>query len=170
MSRNDIHNYFPFVLIIATSLALVFYPIQRARAILFFAFGYFLTTALYSMGYFADYDTRYHPLIISSFITILLYHSLDITVFLCAAWLIELALMVINIIMISSGISALAHWNLTVILNLTEFTLLLGNWWYGHNPVVYRKFFDLDIPLFLCSGRYCIVDKKGNAGTEKTAR
>lgn len=154
MSLILISQAFPYLLIAISSLALVFHPIQGARAILFFTFGYFLTTAIYSLGFAAEYDTRYHPLIIASAITILLYHSLDITWGLLCAWVIELILMVLNILMVwDAGIAPSLHWQATVLLNAAEFLILIGNWGHG-NPVVYSRFFDLDIPLRALGARY----------------
>ncbi len=154
MSLIAISQAFPYLLILVSSLALIFHPIQGARAILFFTFGYFLTTAVYRLGFCADYATRFHPLIIASAITIILYHSLDITVGLLAAWLIELVLMMLNISMIwGVGIMPSLHWQATVVLNTAEFLILAGNWWYGHR-IVYSRFFDLDIPLFPAYSRH----------------
>lgn len=153
MTLLALSQAFPFLLIIVSSLALIFHPIQGARAILFFTFGYFLTTAIYSLGFASEYGTRYHPLIIASAITILLYHSLDITWGLLCAWIIELLLIVLNILVIwNSGITPSIHWQATVLLNAAEFLILVGNWGHG-NPVVYSRFFDLDIPLRLVAAR-----------------
>lgn len=155
MTLYAISQAFPYVLIIISSLALIFHPIQGARAILFFTFGYFLTTAVYSLGFAADYDTRYHPLIIASAITIILYHSLDVTWGILCAWVIELLLIVLNILMVwNAGVLPSLHWQVTVLLNAAEFGVLLGNWWYGAGHIVYGRRYSLDLPVFFAGHRY----------------
>ena len=155
MSLAAISQFFPYALIIISSLALIFHPIQGARAILFFTFGYFLTTAVYSLGFCADYDTRYHPLIIASAITIILYHSLDITWSVLCAWVIELILIVLNICMIwGTGITPSLHWQATVVLNAASLMILVGGWWHGNARVLYSRRYSLDIPLRFAGHRY----------------
>mgnify|MGYP001570036639 CR=1 FL=1 len=157
MSLILISQAFPYALIVISSLALIFHPIQSARAFLFFTFGYFLTTAIYSLGFAASYDTRYHPLIIASAITILLYHSLDVTWGILCAWIIELLLIVLNILMVwDAGIPPSLHWQATIVLNAAEFLILIGNWGYG-NTVLYSRFFDLDLPLRITGHRYRVA-------------
>lgn len=148
MSLLAANEGFPYLLIIVGSLALLFHPVQGARAILFFVFGYFFTEALYGLGLFDSYGSRYHPLIIASALTILLYHSLDITWGLLLAWLIELFLITLNLSMVwDSGITASLHWKLTVVSNMLEFGLLIGSWWHGNARILYSRLFDWDIPL-----------------------
>jgi len=154
---------FPYLLIIVGSLALLFHPVQGARAILFFVFGYFFTESLYGLGLFDSYGSRYHPLIIASALTILLYHSLDITWGLLLAWLIELFLISLNLSMVwDSGITASLHWKVTVVSNMLEFGLLVGNWWHG-NRVVYSRFFDLDLPISSVGMRFRVAHQKSAA-------
>ncbi len=163
MSLVAISQAFPFVLIIVSSLALIFHPIQGARALLFYTFGYFLTTAIYSLGFAADYDTRYHPLIIASAITILLYHSLDVTWGLLCAWVIELLLIVLNILLIwDAGIKPSIHWQATVVLNTAEFLILAGNWYVGSSHVIYARRYDLDLPIFSAGHRYRVARAQGS--------
>ena len=170
MSLLTISQFFPYLLIAVSSLALVFHPIQGARAVLFFTFGYFLTTAIYSLGFFLEYGTRYHPLIIASAITILLYHSLDITWGLLCAWVIELLLIVLNILMVwNAGIAPSLHWSITVMLNTAEFLMLIGNWGHGSNRIVYARLFDLDLPVFPAGARYSAARQEG-ARLEKAHR
>ena len=157
MTLSAISQAFPIILIVLSSLALIFHPIQGARAILFFTFGYFLTTAIYSLGFASSYDTRYHPLIIASAITIILYHSLDITWGLLCAWVIELLLIVLNILMIwGSGITASLHWQATIVLNAAELLILIGNWYAGSH-IVYGRRYSLDLPLHFAGHRYRVA-------------
>jgi len=170
MSLVTISQLFPYLLIIVSSLALVFHPIQGARAFLFFTFGYFLTTAIYSLGFGAEYGSRYHPLIIASAITIILYHSLDITHGLLCAWIIELLLIVLNILMIwNAGIPPSLHWSITVVLNAAEVLVLAGNWWHG-NHIVYSRRYSLDIPLWPARHRYRVAHQESARVEEAKAR
>lgn len=157
---------FPYFLAFFAAIALCFHPVQGARAVLFFAFGYFSTDILYQWGLFQDYDTRYHPLIFASVITILLYHSLDITPGIFVAWVIELLLIILNMGRIW-GISApWAHWQITVVLNLCAFGALLWSWWHGNRHILYSKFFNLDIPLGFIGTGYRLVNQKSDSGPE----
>lgn len=161
MTLLAISQAFPYVLIIISSLALVFHPIQGARAILFFTFGYFLTTAVYSLGFATDYDTRYHPLIFASAITILLYHSLDVTWGLLCAWVIELLLIVLNILMVwGYAITPSLHWQVTVVLNAAEFLILAGNWYVGSSHIVYGRRYSLDLPVYFARPRYRVAHQE----------
>jgi len=146
---------FPYLLLLIAGVAIIFHPIPGARAVLFFIFGYFLTTALYSLGWFEDYGTRYHPLIFASVITILLYHSLDITPHILVAWVAELFLIGLNAAMIwGAPIAPFLHWELTVSANIFVLLILLGGWSHGNGRILYNRWFDLDIPLGFIGSEY----------------
>jgi hypothetical protein len=165
-----IAQLFPYVLLCIAPFAILFHPLQPARALLFFIFGYFLTTAMYSLGFFDVYGTRYHPLIFASAITIVLYHSLDITPHILAAWIIELVLIGLNASMVwNGGVSLLLHWQLSVALNALSLFILVGGWIHGSGRVLYSRRYDLDIPVGFIGSRYRFVSAKSSAPTEGRA-
>lgn len=154
---------FPWVVGLLIPFAVMFHPIPSARAVLFFAFGFFLTEAMYSLGFFLDYDTRYHPLVFASVITIALYHSLDITWHLLFAWLAELFLIGLNASMIlDMGVASFMHFQLTTATNLVVLVVLIGGWTYGSGRVLYNRWIDLDIPLGFIGSEYRFTRQKDN--------
>ena len=158
----------PIILGIFCLIAILFHPIPGARAMIFFGFGYFSTTILYYLGYAPDYGQHFHPLIIASAFTILLYHSLDITVPLFIAWIIELILIALNASMVwQIGLTPMQHWSVTILLNFLELMVLSVNWWVHSERIVYRRFFDLDQPLAIFSREYTIVDHETHQGKEE---
>jgi hypothetical protein len=155
------------VLLLILPAAVLFHPVPGARAVLFFTFGYFLTTAIYSLGYFAEYETRYHPLIFASVVTIILYHSLDITPHIMVAWVAESILIALNALMIwNAGVSTMLHWQITVAINAFVLIILLGGWGHGMGRVLYNRLFDLDIPLGFIGSEYRFAGKKNQAKKE----
>lgn len=155
-------QFFPYLLVALLPAAILFHPIQGARSVLFFIFGYFLTTALYSLGFFEDYGTRYHPLIFASVITIVLYHSLDVTPYILVAWITELFLIGLNaMLLFGAGITPSLHWQLTVGLNAFSLLVLLLGWFNGTGRILYGKRFSLDLPLGFVGHGYRLVSAEG---------
>jgi len=135
---------------------------------IFFGFGYFSTTILYYLGYAPAYGDHYHPLIMASALTILLYHSLDITVPLFIAWVIELILIALNASMVwQIGLSPIQHWSATILLNFIELIVLSLNWWIHGNRILYHRFFNLDQPLAVFSREYTFTTCEAEESTEK---
>lgn len=162
-----IAQLFPWLLACILPFAVVFHPVPGARSVLFFTFGYFLTTALYSLGFFEGYVTRYHPLIFASVITICLYHSLDITVQLLFAWLAELFLIGLNAAMIwNMGVPPYLHWQLTTGTNLAVLLVLLGGWTHGSGRILYSRWLDLDIPLGFAGSEYRFARQENHQAKE----
>lgn len=152
---------FPYALLLIAPIAIMFHPVPGARALMFFIFGFFLTTALYSLGFFTDYSTRYHPLVFASVITILLYHSLDITPHILVAWVAELFLIGLNASMIlGAGVSAYLHWEITTAINAFVLLILLGGWGHGSSRILYRHWYSLDVPLGFVGSEYCLACKE----------
>tara|TARA_R110000803_G_scaffold166755_6_gene230047 strand:- start:451 stop:972 length:522 start_codon:yes stop_codon:yes gene_type:complete len=162
---NTLH---PIILAVLAAAAVLFHPMQGARAILFFSFGYLSTILMFDLGWFATYGQHYYPLIIASALTIFLYHSLDITKALCIAWIIEVILISLNASMIwEIGLSPIRHWQATVILNAIALAVLVVNWWKYDNRIVYHRFFSLDQPLGIFGSEYSITDQEAD-GKEST--
>lgn len=165
---NQLH---PIMLVLLGTVAVLFHPMQGARAILFFGFGYLSTVLMFNWGLFPEYKTHYYPLIIASAMTILLYHSLDITRALCIAWMIEVILISLNASMIwQLGLSDMNHWKASVILNAVELVVLVGNWWKYDNRIVYSRFFDLDQPIGIFGSEYTLTDQEADGKESEESR
>lgn len=165
-----IDQLFPLVLLCLLPFALTFHPVPGARAVLFFIFGYFLTTALYSAGLFIEYGTRYHPLVFASAITIALYHSLDITPHLLVAWLAELFLIGLNASMIlGTGVAPYLHWQITTATNLAVLLVLIGGWTHGSGRILYYRWIDLDVPLGFVGSEYRFAREKDHQAKGRRA-
>ena len=165
---NQLH---PIMLVLLGTVAVLFHPMQGARAILFFGFGYLSTVLMFNWGLFPEYKTHYYPLIIASAMTILLYHSLDITRALCIAWMIEVILISLNASMIwQLGLSDMNHWKASVILNAVELVVLVGNWWKYDNRIVYSRFFNLDQPIGIFGSEYTLTDQEADGKESEESR